>query len=143
MENKEIKQNRYGIEYTKQGDYYMPNLVLEKEKLELNKYGRARLNYLKTNKKAEYMIMFTNGTLNNHLKEIQKRLDFMINELVKKENITGELKAKNQLAWVAAMNSIKSIAEEIIYSELIYVWVQPKNIDLASNVFVLTPQIPV
>ena len=125
MENKEIKQNRYGIEYTKQGDYYMPNLVLEKEKLELNKYGRARLNYLKTNKKAEYMIMFTKGTLNNHLKEIQEtaeeRLDFMINELVKKENITEELKEKNQLAWVAAMNSIKSIAEEIIYSELIYV----------------------
>ena len=125
MENKEIKQNRYGIEYTKQGDYYMPNLVLEKEKLELNKYGRARLNYLKTNKKAEYMIMFTKGTLNKHLKEVQetaeKRLDFIIDELVKKENITEELKEKNQLAWVSAMNSIKSIAEEIIYSELIYV----------------------
>ncbi len=125
MENKEIRENKYGIEYTKQGDYYMPNLVLEKEKLELNKYGRARLNYLKTNKKAEYMIMFTKGTLNNHLKEIQEtaknRLDFMINELAKKENITEGLKAKNQLAWVAAMNSIKSIAEEIIYSELIYV----------------------
>ena len=125
MKNKEIKQNKYGIEYTKQGDCYMPNLVLEKEKLELNKYGRARLNYLKTNKKAEYMIMFTKGTLNKHLKEVQetaeKRLDFMINELVKKENITEELKAKNQLTWVAAMNSIKSIAEEIIYNELIYI----------------------
>ena len=115
MENKEIKQNRYGIEYIKQGDYYMPNLVLEKEKLELNKYGRARLNYLKTNKKAEYMIMSTKGTLNKHLKEVQeiaeKRLGFMINEL----------KQKNQLAWVSAMDSIKSIAEEIIYNELIYV----------------------
>ena len=72
MENKEIKEIKYGIEYTKQGDYYMPNLVLEKEKITLNKYGRARLNYLKTNKKAEYMIMFTKGTLNNHLKEIQE-----------------------------------------------------------------------
>jgi hypothetical protein len=125
MENKEIKQNRYGIEYTKQGEYYMPNLVLEKEKIELNKYGRARLNYLKTNKEAEYMIMFTKGMLNNHLKEIketaEERLDFMIDELVKKENITEELKEKNQLAWIAVMNSIKSIAEEIIYSELIYV----------------------
>lgn len=125
MENKEVKEIKYGIEYTKQGDYYMPNLVLEKEKITLNKYGRARLNYLKTNKKAEYMIMFTKGTLNNHLKEIQEtaqnRLDFMINELVKKENITEELKEKNQLAWVSAMNSIKNIAEEIIYSELIYV----------------------
>ena len=125
MENKEIKENKYGIEYTKIGDYYMPNLVLEKEKIELNKYGRARLNYLKTNKEAEYMIMFTKGMLNNHLKEIketaEERLDFMIDELVKKENITEELKEKNQLAWIAVMNSIKSIAEEIIYSELIYV----------------------
>ena len=51
----------------------------------------------------------------------QNRLDFMINELVKKENITEELKEKDQLAWVSSMNSIKSIAEEIIYSELIYV----------------------
>lgn len=125
MENKEIKQNKYGIEYIEQGDYYMPNLVLKEEKIILNKYGRARLRYLKETKKAEYMIMFTKGTLNKHLKEIQetaqKRLDFMINELVKKENITEELKEKNQLAWVGAMNSIKNIAEEIIYSELIYV----------------------
>ena len=69
--------------------------------------------------------MSTKGTLNKHLKEVQeiaeKRLGFMINELVKKEDITEELKQKNQLAWVSAMDSIKSIAEEIIYNELIYV----------------------
>ena len=68
MENKEVKtnniENKYGIEYTKQGDYYMPNLVLEKEKIMLNKYGRIRLKFLKENKKAEYTIMFVNGTLN-------------------------------------------------------------------------------
>lgn len=40
MENKELKTNKYGIEYTKIGDYYLPNLVLEKEKIVLNKYGR-------------------------------------------------------------------------------------------------------
>ena len=126
MENKEVKGNKYGIEYTKVGDYYMPNLVLEKEeKIMLNKYGRMRLKFLKENKKAEYMIMFTKGTLNNHLKEIQdtaqKRLDFMIEELVKKENITEELKAKNQLAWVSMMNNFKNTAEEIVLNELIYV----------------------
>ena len=57
-------ENKYGIEYTKQGDYYMPNLVLDKEKIILNKYGKMRLNFLKENKKAEYTIMFVNGTLN-------------------------------------------------------------------------------
>lgn len=52
MKDKELKENKYGIEYTKIGDYYMPNLVLEKEKINLNKYGRARLNFLKQNRKA-------------------------------------------------------------------------------------------
>ena len=66
-------ENKYGIEYTKQGDYYMPNLVLEKEKIVLNKYGRMRLNFLKENKKAEYTIMFVNGTLNKHLKRFNKQ----------------------------------------------------------------------
>ena len=68
MKDKELKENKYGIEYTKIGDYYMPNLVLEKEKMNLNKYGRARLKFLKENRKSEYTIMFVNGTLNNHLK---------------------------------------------------------------------------
>ena len=61
------------ITYTKVGDYYLPNLVLkQEEKVILNKYGRLRLNYLKENKKAEYTILFMNGELNKHLKEIQE-----------------------------------------------------------------------
>ena len=76
MENKELKtdniENKYGIEYTKVEDYYLPKLVLEKEKIVLNKYGKMRLNFLKENRKAEYMIMFVNETLNKHLKEIQE-----------------------------------------------------------------------
>ena len=60
-----------GIEYHLEGDYYIPNLVMPKqEKITLNKYGRMRLKYLKENKKAEYSIMLMDGTLNNHLKEI-------------------------------------------------------------------------
>ena len=104
MENKEIKENKYGIEYTKQGDYFMPNLVLEKERITLNKYGRARLRYLKENKKAEYMIMFTKGTLNKHLKEIQenaeKRLNIIMEQLKKQNNLTEEMKNIDQLYWV-------------------------------------------
>ena len=50
---------RTGIEYHLEGDYYIPNLVMPKqEKLVLNKYGRMRLNYLKEHKKADYTIMF-------------------------------------------------------------------------------------
>ena len=125
MKKKELKENKYGIEYTKIGEYYMPNLVLEKEKINLNKYGRARLNFLKQNRKAEYTIMLVNGTLNNHLKEIQKlaqeKIDIIIEQLKQKNNLTEEMKNTNQLYWVGMMNSFKNTAEEIIYKELIYV----------------------
>ena len=130
MENKELKENKidnkYGIEYTKVGDYYMPNLVLEKEeKIILNKYGRLRLKFLKENKKAEYTIMFMNGTLNKHLKEIQEtaqvRVDIIIEQLKKQNNLTEKMKNTDQLYWVGMMNSFKNTAEEIVLNELIYV----------------------
>lgn len=130
MENKEVKENKienkYGIEYTKVGDYYMPNLVLEKEeKIILNKYGRLRLKFLKENKKAEYTIMFMNGTLNKHLKEIQEtaenRIDIIMEQLKEQNNLTEEVKNTNQLYWVSMMNNFKNIAEEIVLNELIYV----------------------
>ena len=130
MENKELKENKienkYGIKYTKVGDYYMPNLVLEKEeKIILNKYARMRLKFLKENKKAEYTIMFMNGTLNKHLKEIQEtaqtRVNIIIEQLKKENNLTEEMKNTDQLYWVSMMNNFKNVAEEIILNELIYV----------------------
>ena len=130
MENKELKENnidnKYGIEYTKVGDYYIPNLVLEKEeKITLNKYGRLRLKFLKENKKAEYTIMFMNGTLNNHLKEIQEtaeeKVNLIVEQLKKENNLTEEMKNTNQLYWVGMMNNFKNEAEEIVLKELIYV----------------------
>ena len=129
MENKKLKENKienkYGIEYTKVGDYYMPNLVLEKEKIILNKYGRMRLKFLKENKRAEYTIMFVNGTLNKHLKEIQEtadnRINLIIEQLKQQNNLTEEMKNIDQLYWISMMNNFKSTAEEIILNELIYV----------------------
>ena len=130
MENKEVRnnniENKYEIEYTKVGDYFMPNLVLEKEeKIILNKYGRMRLKFLKEDKKAEYTIMFMNGTLNKHLKEIQEtaqvRVDIIIEQLKKQNNLTEKMKNTDQLYWVGMMNSFKNTAEEIVLNELIYV----------------------
>ena len=104
----------------------MPNLVLEKEeKTILNKYGRLRLKFLRENKKAEYTIMFMNGTLNKHLKEIQEtaqaRVDIIIEQLKQQSNLTEKMKNTNQLYWVGMMNSLKNTAEEIVLNELIYV----------------------
>ena len=117
---------RTGIEYHLEGDYYIPNLVMpEQEKITLNKYVRMRLNYLKENKKAEYSIMLMDGTLNSHLKEIQEtaieRVEKIIKQLKEKSNLTEDMKNTDMLYWVGTMNAIKQQAEEIILNELIYV----------------------
>lgn len=128
--NKELKETiideKTGIEYHLEGDYYIPNLVLPKqEKVTLNKYGRMRLKYLKENKKAEYSIMLMDGTLTKHLKEIQetaqKRVNQIINQLKEKSDLTEDMKNTNMLYWVGTMNAIKNQAEELVISELIYV----------------------
>ena len=128
--NKDLKETiideKTGIEYHLEGDYYIPNLALPKqEKVTLNKYGRMRLKYLKENKKAEYSIMLIDGTLTKHLKEIQetaqKRVNQIINQLKEKSDLTEDLKDTDILYWVGTMNAIKNQAEEIVISELIYV----------------------
>ena len=117
---------RTGIEYHLEGDYYIPNLTIPKqEKIILNKYGRMRLNYLKENKKVEYSIMLMDGTLNSHLKEIQEtateRVEQIIKQLKAKSNLTEDMKNTDMLYWVDTMNAIKNQAEEIVLKELIYV----------------------
>lgn len=117
---------RTGIEYHLEGDYYIPNLVMpEQEKITLNKYGRMRLNYLKENKKAEYSIMLMDGTLNSHLKEIQEtaieRVEKIIKQLKEKSNLTEDMKNTDMLYWVGMMNNFKNQAEEIVSNELIYI----------------------
>ena len=115
-----------GIEYHLEGDYYIPNLVVpEQERITLNKYGRMRLNYLKENKKAEYSMMLMDGVLNSHLKEIQEtateRVEQIIKLLKSKSNLTEDMKNTDMLYWVGTMNAIKNQAEEIVFNELIYV----------------------
>lgn len=129
MENKELKERfidkKTGIEYVRQGDYYIPNLVLPKQKkIHLNKYGRMRLNYLKEHKKSEYIIMFMENTLIDHLEKIQetatKRVNQIIKDLKAKSNLTEDMKNTDMLYWVGTMNSIKNQAEEIVLKEIIY-----------------------
>ena len=130
MENKELKESfideKTGIEYIRLGDYYIPNLVLPKQKkIHLNKYGRMRLNYLKEYKKAEYTILFIENKLMEHLEEIQetatKRVNQIIEDLKAKSNLTEDMKNTDMLYWVGTMNVIKQQAEEIVINELIYV----------------------
>lgn len=130
MENKELQERfideKTGIEYIRKGDYYMPNLVIEPQrKIQLNKYGHLRLDYLRNQKKAEYTILFMDNKLTDHLEEVQetatKRVEEIIKSLKEQSNLTEEMKNTDQLYWVGMMNNFKNQAEEIVLKELIYV----------------------
>lgn len=84
-----------------------------------------RLRYLKEHRKAEYLILLMEDKLGEHLREIDitatNRYQLLLKQFAEKENITEELKVKDQLEWVSKMNNIKNRIEEIIFNELIYV----------------------
>ena len=112
------------LNYRTSGDYLIPDLTMsEQEQKPLGKYGMMRRKYLEENRSGLYTRMILNGTLMEHLQEIeetaQTRLETIMNSLKAQNGVTEELKAKDQMAWVARMNSLKNQAEEMIFSELI------------------------
>ena len=115
------------ITYHKEGDYLIPDLIMENsnEDYHIGKYGRLRLNYIKNYKRGLYTELMINGTLSKHLADIEnvatERIGLIIKQLAKSENVNEDLKESNQLAWVQAMNNIKNRAEEIVYNEIIYI----------------------
>ena len=114
------------ISYTKNGDYLLPNLILEnKKQYNIGKYGLLKLNYIKKYKLGLYFDLLVNDKLNEYLHNIDttvmEKVQKLIKELTEKENITEELKSSNQMLWIGKINNIKNIAEEAILKEYIYV----------------------
>ena len=115
------------IEYVKQGDYLLPNLVIENQNYgEINKYGYLRLNYIKEHKKGLYQELLMKNELTKHLlsvsKESEERLKTLMDNYIKNdEKLSEKSKEDNQIEWVKLMNNYKNTAEEIILKELIYV----------------------
>lgn len=110
------------ITYTLVGDYYLPNLTAP-ESPKVGRWGMLRFNYLRKHREALYTIMLMKGTLNPHLEEIDRQAQEMeqqlISQLAQQEGVTEQLKAENQMDWVAQMNNIRNRADEIVLSELI------------------------
>ena len=124
---KHIIDEKTGISYTLQGDYYIPDFTLppETDNRPIGVWGRRHKDYLIQNKKAVYSLMRTRNTHHSYLADINEQADEMFNQLVKDmakaEDITEQLKAENQMLWVQKMNNIRNRAMEIVNSELIYV----------------------
>ena len=113
-----------GIEYVRNGDYYIPNLKAPEGTYNIGKYGRLHSIFIKENRPCVYSTKMLNGTWLAYLKEIDTSAKEMIDKLVKdmavKQGITEELKAKDQMAWVGAMNNIRHSAEEFVVRDFIY-----------------------
>ena len=121
MENK-MKNN--SIEYVLAGDYYIPDLKLSNEERTVGKYGRMHRDCLKENHPMRFNHLILEGQLWTYLADLneqaQKRLQLIIRQMQEAEPVTEELKAKDQMAWVRSMNSIRNRAEEIVLRELVY-----------------------
>ena len=113
-----------GINYMLVGDYYIPDLKLPEENRPIGYFGQLHRDYLKQEHSARYTALLLTCELWTYLADLneqaEKRLDIIIEQMKAAEEVTEELKARNQLEWVGRMNNIRSRAEEIINSELIY-----------------------
>ena len=120
-----IYDEKNGIWYELQGDYYIPCLKLPDEKQQpIGVWGQCHLRHIKQNSKVLYLNLLTSGKLNSYLAGIDKQAEDMLSQLVKqmaeRDGITEQLKADNQMEWVARMNNIRSRVTEIVNNDLIY-----------------------
>lgn len=112
------------INYTLQGDYYLPDLALPAEEQQpIGIWGQRHLRHIKQNRRVLYTNLLTSGKLNSYLADINRQAEEMFSRLVKQmaeyEGVTEQLKADNQMAWVGRMNDIRSRATEIVNNDLI------------------------
>ena len=125
MEKLKERITENGIDYILIGDYYIPDLKLPEENRPIGRYGRLHREYLKQEHPARYSSLILTGKLWTYLADLneqaEERLDLIMEQMKTAEGVTEELKTQNQLEWVGRMNNIRSRAEEIINSELIYI----------------------
>ena len=125
MEHLPKKIHHNGISYTLMGDYYIPDLKLPEENRPIGRWGQMHKAFLQEYRPGQYNELLLSGKLWMYLADLNEqaadRLVCIISQMQETEGINEELKARDQFAWVEAMNSIRSRAEEIIRSEMIYV----------------------
>ena len=111
------------LTYHWEGDYLIPDLE-PPEAPRIGKYGTMRHNYLRDYHTGVFDGMLFKGTLNQHLEQVDREanemMELLTTQMAKAEGVTEDLKADDQMAWVDAMNNIKSRAEEVVLNDLIY-----------------------
>lgn len=125
MEKHIIGENRIGYTLREDGLYYLDLELPEGTHYEIGKYGRMRREYLKNHRRGEYIRLLMDGKLNEYLHEVDEecyeRMELLVEQMKVGTGITEELKASDQIKWVGLMNNVRSVAEEAVIRELIYV----------------------
>ena len=124
MKNR-IYNEQNSLWYELQGDYYIPCLALpNEEQVEIGVWGQRHSRYIKQHHKVRYTNLLTSGKLTDYLADIDEQAEDMFFQLVKqiaeRDGVTEQLKADNQMEWVALMNNIRSRATEIVNNDIIY-----------------------
>ena len=115
-----------GISYTLQGDYYLPDFVLPaEENRSVGVWGQRHLRYLKQHCKVLYTNLLTSGKLRSYLANIDEQAETMffrlVEQMAEREGITETLKADNQMEWVQRMNALRAAVTETVNAEVIFV----------------------
>ena len=123
--NKRIHDDSNGLDYVLAGDYYIPDLKLPEESRPIGRWGRMHREFLKEHRPGRYNELLLSGTLWTYLADLNEqaadRLACILSQMQAAEGVTEELKSRDPLAWIRAMNSIQSRAEEILLSEMVFV----------------------
>lgn len=116
------------IKYTRQGDYLIPNLYLEKDEEcgRIGKYGILRLHFIAQNKQALYETLLMTNKLTHHLLLVSDSCEslykILMEDYIKNdERLSEKSKELNPLEWTKLMNDYKNIAEEIVLNEYVFV----------------------
>ena len=113
------------LEYVRNGDYYIPNLTIQKEERSIGKWGRMHREFLREHHPIRFSQLVLSDTLFIYLADLneqaQQRMEALVSQLQVAEGVNEELKATDPIAWVQHMNNIQARAEEIIREELIFV----------------------
>ena len=123
--DKYIYDDKNGMWYELQGDYYIPCLILPAEKEQpIGLWGQRHLRYLKEHRRNTYTTLLTSGRLNTYLadidKQAQERMERLTEQMKRVQGITEQLKAENALEWTQRMNNIRACAKEIVEKEIIF-----------------------
>lgn len=118
------------ITYRVEGDYLIPELILNGEgyedcsEEEIGRYGELKERFLRDHQHGTYTSMFLMGSLTTHLREIDRQVEeeveCLLRMMMERQGVDDALKASNQMAWVQKVNALRAMAEEVVLREIVY-----------------------